>query len=332
MPHRSGYHARAGIATSPRSTPEYATGDRSYGISTALELLGSLADTQGPARSPAFYVMAQFLTTKGSIARIEDVFTFARGELHLITPFVQLTDTHVRRLRDADARGVRTTLVCRYDDLKQEERRFFADLANGRVFDDPDLHAKCFINERGLVLTSLNLYAASEQNNEMGVWLDAQEDREAYERAVEEAQSIREHAREVGASSNGSHRDGHSTMQTQRPNQRGTIPRTGSASTAGRGSSTTPRGLTAATATACGRGGRTRPTRSPTATPAAPTTGGTRWRSRSATGASRKTWRRRTSHRPASWEGFHQPRSFYRTPSRQEKRKQRYEAEEGLEG
>ena len=165
--------------------------------------------------------MAQFLTTKGSIARIEDVFTFARGELHLITPFVQLTDTHVRRLRDADARGVCTTLVCRYDDLKREERRFFADLANGRVFDDPDLHAKCFINERGLVLTSLNLYAASEQNNEMGVWLDAQEDREAYERAVEEAQSIREHAREVGASSNGSHRDGHSTMQTQRPNQRG---------------------------------------------------------------------------------------------------------------
>lgn len=141
--------------------------------------------------------MAEFLTTKGSLARIEQVITSAERQLHLISPFVQVTDLHARRLHDAARRGVVITLVCRYNDLKAEERRFFRDLDTSRVFDDPDLHAKCFLNERGAVLTSLNLYGASEKNNEMGVWLDAVADREAYTAAAGEAESIREFAREI---------------------------------------------------------------------------------------------------------------------------------------
>lgn len=141
--------------------------------------------------------MARFLTTKGALAQIETVISTARRELHLISPFVQLTDAHARRLIDADARAIQISLVCRYDALKADERAFFAGLGNARVLDDPDLHAKCFINERGLVLTSLNLYGASEKNNEMGVWLDVEEDTEAYQAALLEARSIRDYATEV---------------------------------------------------------------------------------------------------------------------------------------
>ena len=154
--------------------------------------------------------MARFLTTKGALAQIEEVFSTAQRELHLVTPYVQLTDAHARRLLDADARGVQISLVCRYDDLKGDERAFFDGLGNARVLDDPDLHAKCFINEHGLVLTSLNLYGASEKNNEMGVWLDVEGDAEAYRAALLEARSIRDYAVEVKAGRKGG-RSGHTS-------------------------------------------------------------------------------------------------------------------------
>lgn len=139
--------------------------------------------------------VARFLTTKGCLAEIEAVITSAQSRLVLITPFVQITDAHARRLRDAAARGVKTVLVCRHDSLKPDVQAFFAGLDGCEVYDDPSLHAKCFVGERGLVLTSLNLYGASEQNNEMGVWLDAEDDRRAYTDAVAEAASIQQHAR-----------------------------------------------------------------------------------------------------------------------------------------
>ena len=141
--------------------------------------------------------MARFLTTKGALDAIERVVRTAENEVVLLTPFVQLSDTDQRRLKEADARGVEVTLVCRYDALKEEWRRFFASLDHAAVYDEPALHAKCFFNERGLVLTSLNLYEYSERNHEMGVWLDPEEDAEAFRDAVAEAASIQQHAREV---------------------------------------------------------------------------------------------------------------------------------------
>ena len=132
--------------------------------------------------------MADFLTTKGALSKIEDVIRDADKALTVITPYVQISEDFARRLRDADERGVQIRLVCRIKDLVSSQRAKLAEFDNLRVYDDPKLHAKCFINEVGLVLTSLNFYQASEQNNEMGVYLDAHEDRRAFSDAVKEAE------------------------------------------------------------------------------------------------------------------------------------------------
>ena len=140
--------------------------------------------------------MADFLTTKGSLSKIEDVIRDADKALTVITPFVQISEDFARRLRDADERGVQIRLVCRVETLKPAQKSKLAEFVNLTVYDDPKLHAKCFINESGLVLTSLNFYQASEQNNEMGIYLDAREDRRAFSDAVKEAESIIRSARE----------------------------------------------------------------------------------------------------------------------------------------
>jgi hypothetical protein len=141
--------------------------------------------------------MALFLTTSAAVARIEEVIDTAHRQLVLLTPYVKLTHSLDRRLRGADERGVQISLVCRFASLAPAEADFLADLENLHLFDDPHLHAKCFLNERGMVLTSLNLYAASHTNNEMGVWLDARHDAEAFDAAMMEARSICQNAQEV---------------------------------------------------------------------------------------------------------------------------------------
>jgi len=134
--------------------------------------------------------VARFLTTKGSLFEIENVIQRAGRRLTIITPFVQVSDDFARRLRDADEQGVEIRLVCRVGDLAEKQKAALAAYRNLSVYDDPKLHAKCFVNDDGLVLSSLNFYQASEQNNEMGVYLDARDDREAYAEAAREAESI----------------------------------------------------------------------------------------------------------------------------------------------
>lgn len=141
--------------------------------------------------------MAQFLTTADSVSRIEAVMRQAEGDLYLVSPFVQLSERYRRRLADADDAGVTTHLVCRAGDLKADQRETLASLSGLRLYDSPKLHGKVFLNGRGAVLTSFNLYEASEQNHETGVWLCAEADREAYGDVRREVASIVGHATEV---------------------------------------------------------------------------------------------------------------------------------------
>ena len=54
-----------------------------------------------------------------------------------------------------------------------------------------NLHAKCYFNEKSMVITSLNLYDYSEQNNrEIGVLIDKDGDENVYKEAIREIQRI----------------------------------------------------------------------------------------------------------------------------------------------
>ncbi len=50
---------------------------------------------------------------------------------------------------------------------------------------------KCYLNESKCIITSMNLYEFSQiNNNEMGIYLDKQDDQAAYKDAYEEVQRI----------------------------------------------------------------------------------------------------------------------------------------------
>ena len=145
--------------------------------------------------------MALFLTTQKTIAEIEDVIQRAKQDIYFVSPFVQISEQYRRRLVEADQRNVRIHVVCRMRDLKDDQKQILSTLNHLSLYDSDKLHAKAYANERSIVLTSLNLYEASERNYEMGVLLDADGDTEAYGDAMREVMSVLTHASPISLSS-----------------------------------------------------------------------------------------------------------------------------------
>ena len=138
--------------------------------------------------------MPRFLDNAAANAAILRTIKRAKDHVLLISPYVQLSPQVGQWLSTVDGRGVEIHLVCRVADLADSERHKLRQYQNLTVYDAKDLHAKCYANADGVVLTSLNLYDASRKNAEMGVYFDARDDADLYREAMEEARHIVEHA------------------------------------------------------------------------------------------------------------------------------------------
>ena len=135
--------------------------------------------------------MPKFLTTSGTSHLIEDIIIKAKTDLVLITPYLRLSRILSERLTEANHRGVRIRLVYGKSDLHPNEQKQLDALTNIELFFLQNLHAKCYLNENVLVVSSMNLYEFSEKNNrEMGIVLTRQGDGDCFADALAEAHSI----------------------------------------------------------------------------------------------------------------------------------------------
>jgi len=135
--------------------------------------------------------MAKFLTTRRTTAEMEAIINDADRSIVLISPYIKIPDSLFQNLLAADKKGIRTTLIFGKSKLDPDVRKQLSRLQNVALYFLNNLHAKCYFNESQMVITSLNLYDYSEQNNrEMGILISRQEDKEAFNEAVREAQMI----------------------------------------------------------------------------------------------------------------------------------------------
>jgi len=135
--------------------------------------------------------MAEFLTTTDTSASIERIIRGADKKLMLISAYVIPRMIYMSRLKDAAARGVEITLIFGKRRMDDKVMALFKELDNLEIYYLDILHAKCFVNEKEAVVTSLNLLNGSEEKNrEMGVSLSATEDQKAYLDCVNEIRSI----------------------------------------------------------------------------------------------------------------------------------------------
>lgn len=114
--------------------------------------------------------MAQFLNTDGIVSWISRIIDEAETELIILTPYMQISDKIFTKLQNANNRGVETTLVYRENQISEFQKEKLKTLDNLNLLHHSNLHAKCFYNEKYLLIASMNLYEYSINNNrEMGV-------------------------------------------------------------------------------------------------------------------------------------------------------------------
>ena len=137
------------------------------------------------------------MTTKGVTARLEEIIYGARREIIICSPFLQINDDFHERLLDATEHNVRISFVYGKNELSQKEENRLLELNRAKKYYCHNLHAKCYANEKKMLITSMNFYDYSMQNNrEMGIFLTRDNDRELFEDAMNEIQSIIRHSSE----------------------------------------------------------------------------------------------------------------------------------------
>ena len=114
--------------------------------------------------------MAKFLTTSAIAYHIENIVREANKHLILVTPYLKLTKNLFERLKDASNKGIKVILIYGKEELKKEQKNWLHELKNLELHFSENLHAKIYLNEKELIIGSMNLYDYSEKNNrEAGV-------------------------------------------------------------------------------------------------------------------------------------------------------------------
>ncbi len=134
--------------------------------------------------------MVEFLNTSKAYAEIEEIISKTKSRVVLISPYIKIPASLLDRLKFIDGKGIKIVVVCRKGDLKDDVRNDLKQLKRLELRFDENLHAKCFYNEESMVISSLNLYDYSLQNNrEMGILLSLK-DGNVFNEARNEAEFI----------------------------------------------------------------------------------------------------------------------------------------------
>lgn len=137
--------------------------------------------------------MAEFYSTKGISHRIDEIIANSNSKVILMSPYLKISQFNLDRIKEASNRGVDITIIYGKDELKKEERESLSTIEKLNLYFFKNLHAKCYFNEKEMIITSMNLYDYSEMNNrEMGVSLKKSEDKDAFEKAYKEAKAIKD--------------------------------------------------------------------------------------------------------------------------------------------
>jgi len=145
--------------------------------------------------------MAKFLNTTGISFRLEELIKNTRGQLILISPYLQLHKRIKSHLENLNLQKIDIRIIYRENKLQVEESNWLESQLGIRTSLCPSLHAKCYMNENEAIVTSMNLYSFSQQNNdEMGVYITKEDDTELYESVSAEVQRLLTTSEEIRVS------------------------------------------------------------------------------------------------------------------------------------
>ena len=135
--------------------------------------------------------MAKFLNTTGVSYHLEELIKGTKDRLILISPYLQFNDRIKEHLNNLNVQKRDIRIIYRENKLQLDENNWLESQIGVRTSICKNLHAKCYINENEAIITSMNLYEFSQQNNnEMGIHISKSQDPDLYNSTLEEAQRL----------------------------------------------------------------------------------------------------------------------------------------------
>ena len=142
--------------------------------------------------------MAKFFTTSGISYRLEEIIKQAKREIILISPYLKINDRLKGLLEDQDRMKITIRVVYGKNELQPAESTWLQDLDSVHTTFVQNLHAKCYLNEKEAIITSMNFYEFSQVNNEeMGILVSRDDDKALYEEIEEDARRLIRKGEEV---------------------------------------------------------------------------------------------------------------------------------------
>ena len=135
--------------------------------------------------------MAKFLNTTGVSYHLEELIKTTKDRLILISPYLQFHKRVKDHLENLNIQKRDIRIIYRENKLQVEESNWLESQIGIRTSLCNSLHAKCYLNENEAIVTSMNLYSFSQQNNdEMGIHVTKEKDEDLYNDIYDEVQRL----------------------------------------------------------------------------------------------------------------------------------------------
>jgi phosphatidylserine/phosphatidylglycerophosphate/cardiolipin synthase-like enzyme len=145
--------------------------------------------------------LAKFLTTEGLSYRLAELIKNAKERLVLISPYLNVNKRLRDLLEDRDRQKLDIRIIWGKRELQPEESNWLEELRSVRQSFCKNLHAKCYMSEEEVIVTSMNLYEFSQVNNsEMGVYFTRSVDPELFRDAKDEVDRLIRTSEEIHVS------------------------------------------------------------------------------------------------------------------------------------
>jgi len=137
--------------------------------------------------------MAKFLDTQGVSYYLKKLIDQANDKLYLISPYLQLNNQLKISLEDRHKFSIDIIVIYgKVSDINPDDSNWLHSMPGIKLLFHKDLHAKCYFNEKEAIVTSMNLYMFSQQNNvEMGIYISKEKDEELYNEIANEVDRIK---------------------------------------------------------------------------------------------------------------------------------------------
>jgi hypothetical protein len=125
--------------------------------------------------------MAKFLDTTGISYHLGQIIKNANERIVLISPYLKINDRIKELLEDKDSLKIDIRVIYGKNELQPEENNWLKSMKSIKTSFCKNLHAKCYMNEKESLITSMNLYEFSQaNNNEMGIYVSKDTDQQLY--------------------------------------------------------------------------------------------------------------------------------------------------------